>query len=268
MPQKSNQHTKSLTTHKTVGDSVFQTKDTHPSLFENHLLKPQTIDYQIHKTNHDFWVAGLLLLIYTLFVWLYVSNRKKLNQLVKAFYLNRPGDHLSKDDLAIGNRVAVFLSIFFIVNSTLFGVQVISHYKLSPLITHNTSIFAILIGLSIVFMYCFKFLIIKTVGNIFNTPKESSEYSMLVFLFCNTLGLFMLPVVLGLSFIKQVDSQIFIYVGFILIGGFITIRTLRGLFIGMNSSRVSKFYLFVYLCVLELLPLVILAKLFFFRTEN
>lgn len=268
MPQTSNQYIDSLSTHKTVGDSVFYTNDTHASLFENHLLEPQNADYQLHKTNHDFWVAGLLLLIYALFVWLYVSNRKKLNQLVQAFYLNRSGDHLSKDDLAIGNRVAVFLSVFFIVNSTLFGVQVLSYYKINALLDYGMAVSGLLIALIVIITYSFKFLTIKTIGNIFSAQKETSEYSLLVFLFCNTLGLFMLPVVLGLSFMKQINPQFFIYTGLGLIGVFIVVRTLRGLFIGMNSVRVSKIYLFVYLCTLELLPFIILVKLFMLKLAN
>lgn len=267
MPQTSNQHIDSLATNKPVGDSVL-TNGTHYSLFESHLLKTETIEYQLHKTKHDFFVGGLLLIVYALFVWLYVSNRKKLNQLIQAFYLNRAGDQLSKDDLAIGNRVAVFLSLFFIVNSTLFGLHLLSYYNTSTFFHYNTTVSALLIALIVVFAYTFKFLTIRILGNIFNVQKEASEYSMLVFLFCNTLGLFMLPVVLGLSFMKQINPQFFIYTGIALIAVFIVIRTLRGLFIGMNSSRISKIYLFVYLCTLELLPFIILVKLFLLKLTH
>jgi hypothetical protein len=268
VPQTVNQHINSSDTAKVGGDSIFFTNDTHFSLFDNHLLKTQNIEYQLHKTKHDFFVGGLLLIIYALFVWLYVSNRKKLNQLIEAFYLNRTGDQLSKDDLAIGNRVAVFLSLFFIVTSTLFGVHLLSYYNVSTFFHYSTTVSAFLIALIVVFTYSFKFLTIRVLGNIFSVQKEAAEYTMLVFLFCNTLGLFMLPVVLGLSFMKQIHPSFFVYTGITLIGVFIVIRTLRGLFIGMNSSRISKIYLFVYLCTLELLPFIILVKLFLLKLTH
>jgi hypothetical protein len=267
VPQTSNQHIDSLATTKPISDSVL-TNGTHYSLFENHLLKTQGVEYQLHKTNYDFFVGGLLLIVYALFVWLYVSNRKKLNQLIQAFYLNRAGDQLSKEDLAIGNRVAVFLSLFFIVTSSLFGLHLLSYYNTSTFFHYNTAVSALLIALIVVFAYTFKFLTIRILGNIFNVQKEAAEYGMLVFLFCNTLGLFMLPVVFGLSFMKQINPQFFIYTGITLIVVFIIIRTLRGLFIGMNSSRISKIYLFVYLCTLELLPFIILVKLFLLKLTH
>ena len=170
MPETINQNINSSETAKVGGDSVFFTNDTHSSLFKNHLLKSQNIEYQLHKTKHDFFVGGLLLIVYALFVWLYVSNRKKLNQLIQAFYLNRAGDQLSKDDLAIGNRVAVFLSLFFIVISTLFGVHLLSYYNVSAFFHYNVTVSALLIALIVVFTYSLKFLTIRVLGNSIHLP--------------------------------------------------------------------------------------------------
>ncbi|MGB3947608.1 MAG: DUF4271 domain-containing protein [Bacteroidia bacterium] len=268
MPEIIKQHTNSTKTTEAVIDSALDSNNTHYSLFENHLLKTQNLDSQLHKTHYDFFIGGLLLLVYTLFVWLYVSNRKKLNQLIQAFYLNRSTEQLSKDDLAIGNRVAVFLSLFFIINSTLFGIHLLSYYQIGAFFHNNTAISALLIALIIVFTYSLKFLTIRILGNIFSVQKEAAEYAMLVFLFCNILGLFMLPIVLALSFMKQVNPTFFIYSGLALIAIFVMIRTLRGLFIGMNSTRISKIYLFVYLCTLELLPVIVLVKLFLLKLNQ
>jgi len=74
------------------------------------------------------------------------------------------------------------------------------------------------------------------------------------------LGLFMLPVVMCLAFVKQISPLVFIYSGFGLISVFLFTRLARGLIIGFNSMRVSKFYLFLYLCTLEFLPLLFAVK--------
>jgi hypothetical protein len=83
-----------------------------------------------------------------------------------------------------------------------------------------------------------------------------------MFVFINLLGLIMLPVVICLEFVKHVNPVVFIYTGLFLIIGFLCMRLLRGIVIGMRSNRVSKFYLFLYLCTLEIVPFVILVKLF------
>ncbi|MFY9308837.1 MAG: DUF4271 domain-containing protein [Bacteroidia bacterium] len=244
------------------------TQDSLPakSLFQNHLLPIKNKEPQLHITNTDFWVAGILLLIYILFVWLYVSNRKKLNQVIQTFYINRSGGQLTRDDLALGNRVSVFLSVFFIVNTTLFIRHLLPYYGFD-FFNSNVSLLGVATAILIIITYGIKFLVIRLLGYVFKVQKEMSEYAMLVFLFCNTLGLFLLPVVIGLSFIDQVPPSVFIKIGLGIIAAFIGVRTVRGLFLGLNSSRISKFYLFMYLCTLEILPFIILAKLFMLEVK-
>jgi hypothetical protein len=243
-------------------------KDTslRPSLFQNHLLPVKNDGPQLHITDCDFWIAGILMGLFILFVWMYASNRKKLNQVISAFYINRSGDLLSREELSLGNRVAVFLSIFFVVTITVFITHLLSYYGFL-----HYPVSAVVLSLSVasglLIAYVFKMLTIRILGFVFKVEKEASEYAMLVFLFCNTLGLFMLPLVIGLTFMRQVPSSFFINTGIVVIAIFIVVRTVRGLFLGLNSSRISKFYLFMYLCTLEIMPFVILAKLFVLKIK-
>lgn len=247
-------------------DTVPQDTLTTNSLFQNHLLPIKNTEPKLLITNSDFWVAGILFLVYVLFVWLYVSNRKKLNQVLQAFYINRSGGQLTRDDLALGNRVSVFLSVFFIINISLFIRHLLPYFGFD-FFDSNVALLGVVTAILITITYSIKFLVIRLLGSIFKVQKEMSEYAMLVFLFCNTLGLFMLPVVVGLSFIEQVPPSVFINTGLATIAVFIGVRTIRGLFLGLNSSRISKFYLFMYLCTLEILPFIILAKLFMLEVK-
>ena len=102
-------------------------------------------------------------------------------------------------------------------------------------------------------------------GFVFQMQKEVSDYVVTLFLFCNTLGLFMMPIVICLAFARKVNPRLFIVAGGIILATFLCARLVRGLIIGINSVRVSRFYLFLYLCTLEILPLVVLLKLFLIR---
>ncbi len=238
-------------------------KDTSiaPSLFKNHLLTVKNPKPEIHFTNYDFAISGILLFLYILFVWMYVSNYKKLSQIINGFYINRNSNQLSREDLSIGNRVSFFLSIFFIINLTIFISKVIAYYGIQFGIS-NIFILNIIIGIAIIAAYCLKFASIKLFGYIFKVQREANDYMMTIFLFCNTLGLFMLPIVVGLTFVKQVSPLVFIYSGIGVIVTFFLIRMIRGLILGLNSSEISKIYLFMYLCTLEILPIAIMVKLF------
>lgn len=247
---------KTLQTSDTVcADSITS------SLFQGHLLPVKHEGMQLHLVKCDFWSASVLMCLYLLFIWLYVSNRKRLNQMISAFYFNRNSNVLSRDEFTIGNRVAVFLSVFFVVANTIFILHLLPVIGVSELPFNNLTLGFIIAG-GLVFIYAVKMLLIKFIGYIFKVQKEASEYSMLVFLFCNVLGLFMLPLSVLLTFMRQVAPSVFVNVGIFMVASFIVIRIIRGLFLGLNSSRISKFYLFIYLCTLEIMPFVILTKLF------
>jgi hypothetical protein len=202
----------------------------------------------------------VLFISFCVFVWLYISNAKRLDQLLRSFYPNRLANPLSRDEYSGSNRVGFLLSFLFLFNITLFAGQVIEYYGLK-LNLGKAQMYLVIAG-GLVLMYLVKFIVIRLSGFVFKKEKEALDYSSSSFVFINSLGLFMLPVVVCLEFVSQVDPKVFIYTGIFFIMGFLAMRLLRGIVIGFNSNRVSKFYLFLYLCSLEIIPFVILVKLF------
>ena len=256
-------HVDSADSVKVLVKPVVLAKDSSfaPSLFKDHLLTVKNYRSEIHFTNYDFLISGVLLFLYLLFVWIYVSNYKKLSQIIKGLYFNRNYNQLSRDELSIGNRVSFFLSIFFIVTLTLFISRVMAHYGLR-LYSTDVPFLDVVTALALIAAYSVKFATIKLLGYVCKLKKEANDYMGTVFLFCNALGLLMLPVVICLTFVKQVPPVFFIYAGMGIIAIFFSVRIIRGFILGFNSSEISKIYLFMYLCSLEILPIVILVKLF------
>jgi hypothetical protein len=237
---------------------------TH-SLFEGHLLQATKQEPTLHITNYDYGIAFLLLVSFTVFVWLYAANRKRLNQVIRAFYINRYTNQLGRDELTLGNRVTVSLSLLFIVIFSLFVTQVAEYYRYVQ-VGKGTAFFFEVAAATCV-MYLVKLAVIRFFGFIFQIQKEAIDYSLMIILFCNTLGLFLLPIVTCMAFIKNISPLLFIYSGLGLFATMLLIRTLRGVLIGLGSAKVSRFYLFLYLCTLEILPFVVIVKLFMINVK-
>lgn len=231
-----------------------------PSLFQHHELPLQHSRPLIHLTNYDYVVALVLFISFSTFVWLYVANTKKLEQLIRGFYVTRMGTQPSRDEYSASNRVGFLLSILFLFTMTLFAGQAIEYFRIDAKMSKTTMYIVIASGL--ILMYLAKYIAISLSGFIFKVEKEASDYSAAMFIFINLLGLFMLPVVICLEFVKQLNPVIFIYAGMFFVLSFLCIRLWRGIVIGFSSNRVSKFYLFLYLCTLEIVPFIILVKLF------
>ncbi|MFM8372959.1 MAG: DUF4271 domain-containing protein [Bacteroidota bacterium] len=107
-----------------------------------------------------------------------------------------------------------------------------------------------------------KQLLVNIVSFLFSVPDEARRYNFLTVIFDCVLGLFLAPFNLMIAFTVQGDYQIlmaFWMVGLLLI--FYGYRTLRALAIGSKFLGSTPFHFLLYLCAVEIMPLLILAKL-------
>ncbi|MFA5727673.1 MAG: DUF4271 domain-containing protein, partial [Saccharofermentanaceae bacterium] len=83
-------------------------------------------------------------------------------------------------------------------------------------------------------------------------------YMLNLLVFCLITG----PVILiFLVFIVYMKSDFLLYCALVIFSIFFIFRVLRGFYIGMGLRKFSFLFLFVYLCSLEILPLLVLVKL-------
>lgn len=243
-----------------INNSIISSSLKEPSLFNKHLLTTKNIDYKFHYTHYDYLPAIILFISFLLLVWIYVSNFKNFNQVFKGFYSSRKTKQFSKDDISLASRVTVFLTVLFILTLSLFISQVLSYYGLINF--SNEPALLYLFAMSIVVAtYLLKIIIINIIGFVFQSSKAASEYIVTIFLYCNSMGLFLFPVVICIAFVKQISLSFFIYIVICIIVLLFLIRIFRGFMIWFRGLRVSPFYLFLYLCTLEIVPFFILVKL-------
>lgn len=240
------------------------TNDT-TSLFQNHLLQPESKKPEFHTTQYDYIPALIVFITFLLFVVLYTYNRKKVNNLFRAFYINRFANQLMREEVSMVNRTnTVLLSISFVVLS-MFAFQLIKAFHISFPFSQNFLVW--LVPLLLVCIYFLKIVLIKFLGGVFKTQTEANSYIFNVILFLNILGILSFPLVIGMEFMDTIPKNLFIYCGYAIISMLFITRLVKGVIIGINSSRVSGLYLFFYLCTLEILPVVILVKLFLIITN-
>jgi len=235
---------------------------TAPSLFKNNLLVRTQKYPQLHITRYDYTISSILLVLFVFFVWLYSSNFKIISQVIRDAFQFR-GVKQSRENAIIGNRASVFLLVFFVINLSILIGRMLDYYGIVLISTRFPD--EIIFGILIIAIYSIKLMIIKLSGFIFKLQNEASGYVHQVISYCDSLGLFLLPVIILLSFFKQASPIIFINMGVILVLVFLLIRIVNGIVFGLNSSKISKFYLFIYLCALEILPLIIIARLIILR---
>ena len=106
-------------------------------------------------------------------------------------------------------------------------------------------------------LFFLKIIILKIIGNIFQTKEITSNYILNSFLSKAVWGLVLIPVLI----ISIYFNELFVvYIGLGLLSVLLVNRGVRGIIIGADNRKFSILYYFLYLCTLEILPVVLLIK--------
>jgi len=239
--------------------NLFRGKTLHleQSIFTSSELKTDNIKPALLNNTEYSWLTGILVLsfiIYTITQFLYP---KRLKQIFNATFGRRYINQLIRDGGLFEERITIgLLFIFFTTTSTFIfqGIRFIMNIELPyPALTF----FGIFAGLFL--FWLFKVSLIKFLGFVFKNQSAAFEYNLTSLVYLQVIGLLLLP--LSLPAIFQ-DPHLFAKIGLILVLAGLMINLIRGFLVGLYNTKFSLFYLILYLCTLEILPLVVVLKIF------
>jgi hypothetical protein len=223
-------------------------------------LKPEhTHPLPSNKENTD-WIFFTLLISCGAFIWVKVFYRKIFEQIVQAFFNNRITNQIVRDENILIQKASVLLTIIFNLVFSLFLYKVSTFFEWNPDYLGSGFNRFLVFALAVSFIYTIKLLTLKVIGNIFKIDKAIAVYIFNIFLINNLLGIALIPVLIFVSFSKLYTLDA-IYLGLGLTALSFFYRIVRGWLIGLTSSGFSLLYLFLYLCALEIAPLLVFYKL-------
>lgn len=112
-------------------------------------------------------------------------------------------------------------------------------------------------------IYIFKYLVIKFMGWVFNAREQASTYGFIVFLINKVIALALLPLLLLLAFSNQSIQQVTLTVAACVVIFLLIFRYIVSLTIIRSTLSVHPLHFFIYLCAVELMPMLVLYKVLF-----
>lgn len=206
------------------------------------------------KRNLIFATFLILLIMLTLVI---SFNRSVVDHVIRAFMNDNYLNLLYREQRNRTNMQHLFLYFFFVANIGFF-VFLSMDYWLNPRPSVSLLTCILIIGL----IYFIRYLTMEIISSIFPVKKEAQQFSFTITIFNILLGLIFLPINLFLAFAPGQLSSIAFYVGVILFILFYIFRQLRGLFIAARLINSSQFHFFIYLCTVEIGPLLVGAKIY------
>ncbi len=255
---------KPFTLYTTLSDSNSTVVYIHHKVFENYIPKTLTTEYtgpktlSTNKSVQKEWVMGIAVFSAALFVLIRIYFQKYLSSIVTSAVNIQIAEKLMREKNVIVRRVFALLNLNFAISSSLFIYVGITKLNVNlPLNSSFQNYLFILIGLSGILF--FRYLIILAVGGIFDSNRLFREYLHNTYLINKNLGLYLLPLIISVFYLKQPFSDIIFYVSLFIVGISILYKYIRAIQIIMRYN-IFLFYTFLYLCTLEILPVLVGIK--------
>jgi len=221
-------------------------------------IKPYGIVGKELKIPNQDWVLGVILILWMIFASVRVGFLNYLGQLFTSLVNLNAAIRLFQQRGYKTMYGAVRLDLIFHMILPLSVFQIATYFKIDIPGYHATLFFLAL--LLIINAYLFtKILLYRLAGSIVMLKEQTEESIFNIRLYYKALGLILLPVVTIHAVLPETNLiTIWVMAGLIAIM-YIT-NVIRTIYLG-NRKGVSIFYLILYLCTLEILPLLLVFKL-------
>lgn len=264
-------YTSTPTSQESNNQSGFKIKPSSKNPFEvNHIplrrkdiksksqdKTPQPSGSEVNIQRSKAFIYWLTVVSLVLLVLASSASKNLISTTTKSIFnenilkLNRR----TNSNIALGS---ILLYLIFLINSGIFLMLLWTHYGSGSLsfttFLKCSSLIAIIYTVRHITLYLF--------GSIFPLQKESSLYSYTIQVFNAFIGVVLIPINLFLAFGPPNIQSIILLFGLSILSILLIIRYMRGVTISINYIFNNLILFFIYLCILEIAPILLLVKVF------
>jgi len=229
---------------------------TTTSMFVHHSLavKHKGI-LAIEKPGTD-WVTGIFLICLILFAWVQASYPKRFQQMFRAaiqpYYVNQ----LEREGNLFAERITLGLGFIFYSIVSVFSYQLMKEFGMTDIGLNYYLVLGLLMA-GFLLYDLIKNAMIYSLGVVFDTLEVARQYQLNALIFNHVMGVMLLPIVIVSFYWGRTESLV---LGGLVVTLVFAYRLFRGMLIGASNKGYGLLYLFIYLCTLEILPLLLIYK--------
>ncbi|WP_462266554.1 DUF4271 domain-containing protein [Mucilaginibacter sp.] len=204
---------------------------------------------------------GVLLIILGLLVYTALLTRimsKDVQNVWESFYSKRILSQVSKEDGLFNSWGFIGLFLLFGFTFGLFIYQLAGYNDVFYSISGPQLFLSF--SLLIIILFAVKLILLRFIGLVFNISRLVAEYISILYLTYFNITFVFLPVLLCFSLLAAPYIPYMLGTAVVLIIIIFVWQYLRSSVNIISSFKFHKFYLFIYLCALEICPILILIK--------
>jgi len=225
----------------------------------------QILKTEQEKTQKEYskliggdWYMGAFILAVLLYIFVQLRYRKHLTRFALAIISYQASFNIFRNLNMVIQQIAFQLNLIFLICSGILLNQLAEYYNFTVVGLSQTQF--IVAGFLVPLTYIiYKPVISKIVGFLSMEQKAFDEYNFNTMLYLKIFGLILLPVTLMISYLHSVNPEILFKATLIIAVIMGVMWFLRTILIFIRKG-ISIFFLILYLCALEILPLLVLVK--------
>ncbi|NEN23521.1 DUF4271 domain-containing protein [Cryomorpha ignava] len=214
-----------------------------------------------HTPNlYEYWMLAAFFVILVVLAYVRAAYTRRLFRLFSSLVRIQILRQVMREELVFSHRVSVLLFINFalVIGLILFGASKFYGWNFTQ--AEGWELYLIYVAL-VAGVYLLKLVLNFILRKVLHDPGIVKEYLFEVFLVNKALGVIFLPLAIAICFINVGSLNILFNVIGVLFLLFILFRLFQGLLMSF-SYTVSRVYIILYLCTLEILPFMVVWKLF------
>jgi hypothetical protein len=208
--------------------------------------------------HHPTWYFIYLFLLLGFFAWIRMYYSSILTQTVQAAVNFQVANRIFNDNSLLQNQLDRILYLFYFLSMGFLLYYVELRVELTPYGLYGGWLFLFNLAL-LTGVFLGRLLLLNIAGIVFNRTRILREYLYNIFIFNKLTGIAILPLIFLLVYTRGVLQELFFWLTLITVCCIFLMRLIRGVVFSYRKE-VLIFYLFLYLCALEIAPLVLLYR--------
>ena len=239
-----------------IDTGTYRKYESHPYLPLSASAIYMVIDYhpQNDKDNLFFLMTGLVFFL----ALIRAAFPKYFRNLFVLFLQTSLRQKQTRDQLMQDNLASLLINLLFFISTGIYISLFIQYKHWSDA---SFWVLAPISALILISVYLIKFLFLQFAGWVFNTREAAGSYTFIVFMVNKVIGVDLIPFLLILAFSLPAVMEVSVTVSLFLLGGLFIYRYLISFSVLRTKLKVNAMHFFLYLCAVELLPLVLIYKL-------
>ncbi len=218
------------------------------------------LEFKLQKDHHTDKKDELFYMLVAAFLlvgFIKIVFPKYFNNMFSLFFQTTLRSKQTREQLLQNKLASLLMNILFI---SVGGIYIALVVKLKGWVSVDFWLLIAYASAILAIIYTIKFLFLHFTGWVFNTKEAAQTYIFIVFLSNKNIAIALLPFLLILSFnsgqITDVTYTIsvFLIVGMLLYRYFVSVSSVR------KDLSINPLHFFLYLCSVEILPLLIIYK--------